>query len=799
MPQNKSFAIALPIVALAIIVLAPGLALADTSSSTMLQDIETAATSTPLKTWLEMIYGQLAGGTATTALGTAMGYFNAGVMGIASLYVFYNMTASVAQSAHEGEILGKRWSTLWAPIRLLSGSVGLMPVGGGFTIVQSLMLHAALIGSGFGDVLWSKSVDVMINDEIPLATPQLDAPYSLAKGLLDSYICVYTLNYIAQYEQTGVTLPYESSSSQSGTITNSMNKSWFSGSMTPVQVITWQPSSSSGFDNSTCGSVSTAWAVSYTADGTSDVTSGILAAHATALNTLMTSMNSLAQQIVVASYPATSSTQSLPDPKSSTVKNAVQAYADKVNTSVQSAVSSASGQTTARQTLLEAAIQRGGWVEAGAWYMFMVRLNEQLLKATSFLPKTSAPTYVGAEGWLTSGTVKSIQTAADNWWAMASLRGASDVYHNPLKTTSSGGGLTGVTAGSRIRSNIDDVIGETTSGGMDGLLKYFDPSGDDNARKDPIQFLIGLGETLKDVGLGMIAAKAGALAGGMAFGPEALAAVTMFDSAFGPLLNGIAMLLLASGATLSYVFPMQPYIIFTIAAFGYLVLVAEAILAAPLWAFAHLRMEGEGLAGEHGGKGYLLMLSLLFRPALMILGMLLGMAMITVGAQIVHDTFTAAMRGAFGGGHAVIGILAMVIMMVVLVVVLAERCFQLIHIIPDRVLAIVSGGNGLGDEHHSERVRAIASGGANQAMQTVTGGMQRVSLMDLGKAKQVQELSRQFLQKNPTHLPTGAGGIRGMTDGSLAETSSEAGADATQSSEGNSVNPQTQPPASGKA
>ncbi len=53
-----------------------------------------------------------------------------------------------------------------------------------------------------------------------------------------------------------------------------------------------------------------------------------------------------------------------------------------------------------------------------------------------------------------------------------------------------------------------------------------------------------------------------------------------------------------SGAFLAFILLLLPFLLWVAAVTGYFLLVAEAVIAVNLWAIAHLRLDGEGLAGE---------------------------------------------------------------------------------------------------------------------------------------------------------------------------------------------------------
>ena len=93
--------------------------------------------------------------------------------------------------------------------------------------------------------------------------------------------------------------------------------------------------------------------------------------------------------------------------------------------------------------------------------------------------------------------------------------------------------------------------------------------------------------------------------------------------------------LFAAGILLAFYIPAVPFVIWLSGVIGWLLLVVESLVAAPLWIVGHALPEGEGFAGEHGRRGYMLFLGILVRPFLMLMGLCCAMVLInTVGKLI---------------------------------------------------------------------------------------------------------------------------------------------------------------------
>jgi defect-in-organelle-trafficking protein DotA len=74
---------------------------------------------------------------SSSVMGALMNIFNGAVLSLASIFAFYTIVSAVVQTAHDGEVLGKRYSSLWVPIRSAAGIAAIVPAGG-FSAVQML-------------------------------------------------------------------------------------------------------------------------------------------------------------------------------------------------------------------------------------------------------------------------------------------------------------------------------------------------------------------------------------------------------------------------------------------------------------------------------------------------------------------------------------------------------------------------------------------------------------------------------------------------------------------------------------
>ncbi len=124
-------------------------------------------------------------------------------------------------------------------------------------------------------------------------------------------------------------------------------------------------------------------------------------------------------------------------------------------------------------------------------------------------------------------------------------------------------------------------------------------------------------------------------------------------------LSGVAtslgMIGLTIGFALYYVLPYLPFIYFMFAAANWFKAIFEAMVGLPLWALAHLRLDGEGIIGEAAADGYWLILEIFLRPFLILVGLLASISIFMAMVKVLNDMFdiVVANVGGFNANDAV--------------------------------------------------------------------------------------------------------------------------------------------------
>lgn len=215
---------------------------------------------------------------------------------------------------------------------------------------------------------------------------------------------------------------------------------------------------------------------------------------------------------------------------------------------------------------------------------------------------------------------------------------------------------------------------------------------------------------------------------------------------------------LAAGIVLFYVLPLMPFMYFFYSVVNWVIEVAEAFVCAPLFALAHLRIDGEGLPGQTAYAGWLTLFGVMLRPLLIVIGFIVGSLIFGAGSYYLTslykyaifayrpDTPTGAIDfekiGAFG-------ILMYLVLYVYLNYILANSTFKLCDMIPDKAMRWIGGnqpftGDKPVDIGNMQSMALAGYAGVTQAKGAIEGTMS-----GFGKAAENLNKLRPGLEPTP--------------------------------------------------
>jgi defect in organelle trafficking protein DotA len=153
--------------------------------------------------FLGNIFGVVDGvlsGAGSQILGQMFGIFNAAVLAIGGIILLYVTIVSTLNTANEGEFLGKKWSSIWIPVRAVIGVALLIPKQSGYCLMQIFVMWIVVQGVGAADRVWSAALDYIdaggvIVTETPFAKilDEESPTISSSGNLLLAQTCMNTL------------------------------------------------------------------------------------------------------------------------------------------------------------------------------------------------------------------------------------------------------------------------------------------------------------------------------------------------------------------------------------------------------------------------------------------------------------------------------------------------------------------------------------------------------------------------------------------------------------------------------
>ena len=99
-------------------------------------------------------------------LQTAFYGFNIGIAALGATLVVYAVFLGLSNTVSSGQPLGQRLHTLFFPMRIAVGSVGLAPIFGGYSLAQLFALWCIIQGTNFADLIWNMSMRAFLKTNI---------------------------------------------------------------------------------------------------------------------------------------------------------------------------------------------------------------------------------------------------------------------------------------------------------------------------------------------------------------------------------------------------------------------------------------------------------------------------------------------------------------------------------------------------------------------------------------------------------------------------------------------------------
>ncbi len=693
--------------------------------------------------YLNSIFGTVGGvlgGTGPELLGAMFKVFNTSVLALGSIIITYTTVASILLTAHEGEALGKKFHTLWIPMRTVMGIAALIPTATGYSYLQIGLMWLIIQGIGAADTLWTTTVNYVASGQstVPNAPGGVDRLLQSKFGyLFEGMVCQASAkakfgsgyycsdNASSSFCTANDTLSIAPGSSQVSNGAYQMGPGGVCGDLTlgdPADPVGQAQNQALAQIISSFGSLANQFVgIDYAYNTFRNAPPELLTPPPSWITDYCNDHNLPGSQCNAAAFSnfeppslanSNQSKQTVEDlywqygllatAGGNFISTAANLYVGIVGAAAQTGNNSSKALDNVKVTAID-----NGWIFAGGYFYYIAKANNKISKnqSISVNPPDLTSLSTDTEKGLTQASIILVQKI-----------GTSNP--NPknlgLSTSCSKGAFKGLNPACEaiISSWISNISGSSNA----------------ELSQNPVVKAQSFGSTVLDAvvlagSLLLVANFLIGLGGGIYFGVSpTIGAVIGVIQTLVPMAMFFLLIFLGIGATLAVYTPMIPYMLFTFGALNWLIGTVETMIAAPIVAIGLLHPEGHEMWGL-AEKALMLILNIFLRPGLMIFGMIAGMLMSFAVVMLINYAFLNVMSMISPNG----GILEMIFFMVLytgLFTTSMNKCFDLIHIIPDKILRWIGGGaETFGEGGGIEKVSQAFEAGSQKASRGIEGGV----------------------------------------------------------------------------
>lgn len=678
------------------------------------------------------------GGTSNPALMHMFELFNSIIMTLATMIVSYIGIISTMNTAQEGHVMGKKWSSIWIPMRSILGMLVIVPTpASGYSVIQAMVMWCIMNGIGAADTIWNgvlKDLSNGLSATSAITRDSKDDPHSshvydaleligadMAESMLRSAVCMRTIvgihNRTAVEPQGGFKTPEDSHIKTDG------GKVRLYESINNTQISDSEHASYSGVlrvgipgdpeFNSVCGQYAiTGVAHKSEWEAPLYVNEKEIAKKAKeiyhyktwAMQMIFNNLTQLANSIVDESVTPRDYNNRLAVSAEDRLQpggyrsEAINTYREILKYMVK----------PQRINEVQDIVHEGmadGWLSAGSFYFTLNQhhnvdfFGDILVPPTAtaipscdhrdscseYNPEKNNMLSTPLRNFLQYGPETSYMATRlwdakiylDNDLAMISnkllLKSKQNTAENPLSSLQSN--MLSLLNEMMGEQHADPLIAQGRFGASIMLLSersWLD-------LQNELQTTINRAEQ-----------------GYMPLTDQLMQHINNLSHR-GSLSMAIYSIVWVIGATLAIYVPLVPYMIFTVGVLGWLLLVIEAIVAAPILAISFILPAGDELGKVM--QGLLLLLNILIRPILMIFGFVLATRLYQAIVKLVNYGMLANFNH-LNTTDSLFAWVAVLTLYGAFIIALSNKCFSLIYALPDKILRWMGGAPEHTDASH---------------------------------------------------------------------------------------------------
>ena len=637
---------------------------------------------------------------ASDAFGAVMAIFNGAVLIIGGILATYTILAGTLGTAHDGEMLGKKFSSVWVPIRYSLGTALVLPViNGQYATINYIVGWALMQGVGLADNVWTtymSSSNIQNQMTVGIAEPSAGA---LGWNTFSSLACM---------RGYALTLKNQGDSVLMGGPVPAVGMTKVSGISSTIYQFGF-PKGGAGFTPTSCGTL-TVKNFEMPLNANTDVGQTSLLGNASlaiqSASTIAT-QNQAAVDTLVSTLDGVASgwVQNTSSDPSLQVSTAIATYQATIKGNAASLIA----QYSNLQELQNSAT-KDGWAFAGAYYMKVSYLMDMAGRVTASIPTATGMQF---------DNQKFSQDFMNQYAApLRKLQNTNDSAGSFAINSTQGGSADDFGVYAWVKSGFDSsmAIKHIFAKGATFVL---------DSGANPVLEMKRLGQWTLALAGGVSAGYVSVLTG-LSEVPSQGTTSTTIAVALLPIMLTVVPILFATGFTLTYVLPMMPFMMWIGIFLGWIIMALEAMVISSMWAVMHLHPNGDDLTGK-GANGYSLLLSLMLRPTFAVFGLIASLNIIYVLGQVINKIFADAFLLSQTDANIfvwIFGLIAAPLIYCGLMWTIVRKCFSATSSIADEMLKWFGGqgaslgrtseelgGNGAGTYAAALGAAKVAGGG----------------------------------------------------------------------------------------
>lgn len=649
--------------------------------------------------------GEQVGETGNAILNTAIGAFNIAVLFFATVVCSYTVYRLVFDTARDGEIGGREANVASTVLRGTCGVACLLPVSGGFSLIQVLVLQLLLWGSALGNYVWSVSAEQLENSATYTASTTGHGDSFVTAGKMSAVLQARTLGFLCAKHANNISSIL--ATGDDALKPEVLNITRLDGG----SAVYWLFKAGSQYQGRSemCGSVKLMSddvvqgkittnmfdGEKTFADSLNEMTQKVVKAQA---KSAVSTLDRTAQEIANRIFEGERKTDNYKELIRSAVNEATAQYIGGVNNSL----TEGSGQINQLKKSFIDKSTANGWMFAVTWQRalaaYVTKLNSAKNELTFILNNDVNPK--GA----TTSLRKSIFGYSDTENHLFEQIDNDFSYFRNLETAFVEAGQPNPASQTTLERITADNQQETGVLSMQYLYNsMFDAARvENNASRwsDPLIDVQETGQTmllaggLTAAGSWVVDALGKVAAVGITTTTGNIPASIAVSSLSGYLADAMSWLgwgLLVVGFVMAVVLPFLPMVYYVAGVISWIIMAIEAVIAAPLWVLlAFAPSQGNDWLGTNK-QGLLLYIGVFFRPVLMILGLLSCFLVLRIAINFENIMFSGAYFLTYPVGSIVsmLGAFGLIIVYVLLTLVLVTNCCALITGVGEAVMDFI--------------------------------------------------------------------------------------------------------------